>query len=125
MESPNADSSSESTQERLIVKAKRPSRKRWALRCGERSVPVRNADQRAIERYKMLREESKCVPPLCAMIHGEVPGLDLNNGRGPSLPRFHVLVRSPVNAFNEEFCCGAASTILRVTIATGRCARGT
>ena len=31
MESPNANSSSESTQERLIVKAKRPSRKRWAL----------------------------------------------------------------------------------------------
>ena len=31
MENPNADSSSDSTQERLIVKAKRPPRKRWAL----------------------------------------------------------------------------------------------
>jgi hypothetical protein len=31
MEGPNADSGSNPTQERLIVKVKRPSRKRWAL----------------------------------------------------------------------------------------------
>ena len=36
MEGPDADSSSDSTKERLIVKAKRPPRKRWALRCGEK-----------------------------------------------------------------------------------------
>src|SRR5436309_2208127 len=32
MEGPDVNSSSDSTKERLIVKAKRPPRKRWALR---------------------------------------------------------------------------------------------